>query len=89
VDFQLLYDSGDAYVLWNAGTDSAHGVHVDTGGLGTPGEITDFDGFGPDEKQRFLLLRSLGGQEAQHVIVTWHLNPDRSDPKQSKKLIGP
>jgi len=85
VKFRLLHRTKDAYVLQNAGTDPAYGVHVDTGGLGVHGEITDFAEFDADEEQQFILSRSLG-QEPSHVVVAWHMRPDRSDPPQTVKL---
>ncbi|GAA5115992.1 hypothetical protein GCM10025762_31640 [Haloechinothrix salitolerans] len=86
VKFRLLHRTKDSYVLRNAGTDSAYGVHVDTGGLGVPGEITHFDEFGADEEQPFILSRSLG-QGPVHVVVAWHMRPDRSDSPQTAKLL--
>jgi hypothetical protein len=89
VRFQLVKEGGHAYLLWNVGTDTAYGVHVDTGGLGMQDEITDFDEFEAGSEQRYLLSRTMGSGQDEHVVVTWHHRPDRSDEQRTAKLLGP
>lgn len=89
VKFELIPESGSTYLLANTGTESAFGVHVDTGGMGTSGEEVDFDEFPANEGCRYVLGRGYGSHQADHVLVTWHHLPDLSDPPRSAKLIGP
>jgi hypothetical protein len=89
VRFELVPEDGQAYLLRNAGTDTAYGVHVDTGGLGYDDETKDFDEFEPDDEYRYLLSRTMDSAQSEHVVVTWHRLPDRSDARRSAKLLGP
>ncbi len=89
VRFELVPEGGQAYVLRNVGTDTAYGVHVDTGGLGFEDETTDFDAFDAGFAERYMLARTMGPNLASHVVVTWHNSPDRSDAQRSAKLLGP
>ncbi|MCM3886150.1 hypothetical protein [Frankia sp. R82] len=86
VVFELRPDSGDNYVLHQAGTDTAYGVHVDIGDLDSAGRQTDFDEIPPGLDH--LLYLSQGFETATtHIVVSWHLRPDRSDSQQSVKLL--
>lgn len=89
VRFELVHEGGSRYLLCNAGTDPAYGVHVDTGGLGVQDEVTDFDEFEADGAHRYLLGRTMDPDLAEHVVVTWHHHPDRSDDRRTAKLLGP
>ncbi|MDX8036748.1 hypothetical protein SK803_41690 [Lentzea sp. BCCO 10_0856] len=89
VRFALEHERGQRYLLRNVGTDSAYGVHVDTGGLGVQGEVTDFEEFEAESEHRYLLAKTFNGNQADHVLVTWHLTEDRSDKPRSVKLLGP
>ena len=89
VQFELVHEGGSRYLLRNAGTDPAYGVHVDTGGLGVQNEITDFEEFEADAEHRYLLSRTMGSDPAARVVVTWHHHPDRSDDQRTAKLLGP
>jgi hypothetical protein len=89
VRFELVPEGGSAYVLQNVGTATAYGVHVDTGGLGFQDEVTDFEEFEADGEHRYLLTRTMDPDQADHVVVTWHHRPDRSDERRSVTLLGP
>ncbi len=89
VRFDLLAEGGRAYVLVNLGTDTAYGVHVDTGGLGAMGEVTDFEALEPGDQHRYFLIRTGDPDLAGHVVVTWHHRPDQSDERRTVKLLGP
>ncbi|WIV52851.1 hypothetical protein [Amycolatopsis nalaikhensis] len=89
VRFELMHEGGHAYLLRNAGSDAAYGVRVDTGGLGTVGEVEEFDEFESGREHRYLLSRTIDPDEAEHVVVTWHHRPDRSDERRTVKLLGP
>jgi len=89
VRFELVPEGGSAHVLINTGTDAAYGVHVDTGNLGVMGEDTDFEVFEPGDQHRFLLSRRVDADLVEHVVVTWHHRPDRSDERRMVKLLGP
>jgi hypothetical protein len=86
VCFELEHQRGQAYLLRNAGTDSAYGVHVETGGMVARGEV-DFDEFPTGEAHKYVLARSWGGPD--HIVVTWHHRSDRSDSPRSMKLYAP
>ena len=89
VRFVLVHERGQRYLLRNDGTDSAYGVHVDTGGLGVQGEVTDFNEFEADTEHRYVLVTIFNRDQADHVLVTWQLKADRSDNPRSVKLLGP
>ncbi len=89
VRFVLEHYDGDTYVLRNVGTDSAHGVHIDTGGMGDQDEVVDFDEFEADSEHRLFLASTFDADQADHVVVTWHHAEDRSDKPRSAKLLGP
>lgn len=89
VRFELVPEGGQAYLLRNAGTDTAYGMHVNTGGLGYEDETTDFDEFEAGSEHRYLLVRTFDQDLAEHVVVTWHHRPDRSDQLRTVKLLGP
>jgi hypothetical protein len=89
VRFELVPEGGQEYVLQNAGTDTAYEVHVDTGGLGFQDEVADFDEFEAGGEHRYLLARTMDPDQAEHVVVTWHHRPDRSDQPRSQRLLGP
>ena len=92
VRFDLVPDGGSAYVLRNAGTDTAYGVHVDTGGMGLDDEVVEFEEFESGREQRYWFVRKggpEGSKQPQHIVVTWHLRPDRSERSRSAKLLGP
>jgi hypothetical protein len=88
VDFELVRRGGDSWLLRNKGTESAFGVHVDPGNLRSRGEM-DFDEFPAREARRYLFVRTLGSDQTDHVLVTWHHLPDLSDPPRQQKLYGP
>ncbi|MGI5506432.1 hypothetical protein [Lentzea sp. CA-135723] len=89
VRFVLEPDGRDRYLLRNVGTDSAYGVHVNTGGMGVQDEVTDFDEFESDREQRFFLVSTYDPEQEEHIVVTWHYKEDRSDEPRSVKLLGP
>ncbi|MDX8053696.1 hypothetical protein SK571_30360 [Lentzea sp. BCCO 10_0798] len=89
VRFVLEHHDGDVYLLQNVGTDSAYGVHIDTGGMGDQDEVVDFDEFQADSEHRLFLAVTFDGGQADHVVVTWHHTEDRSDKPRSVKLLGP
>ncbi|KAA9157778.1 hypothetical protein FPZ12_024370 [Amycolatopsis acidicola] len=57
--------------------------------LGVQDEVTDFEGFEADGENRYLLARTMDPDLADHVVVTWHHHPDRSDERRTAKLLGP
>lgn len=83
VQFNLVHHNKSAYLLRNDGTDSAYGVHVDSPDLIARGDF-DFAEFTAGEAHKFILGRSMGS--ADHITVTWHHEPDRSDSPRSVKL---
>jgi hypothetical protein len=88
VRFVLVPAGSQAYVLRNAGIDTAYGVHVDARGWGLEDEVTDFEEFESGSEQRYWLIRKGGGaDQAEHVLVTWHHRPDRSDGRRSAKSL--
>jgi hypothetical protein len=89
VRFVIVKEGGQAHLLRNVGTDTAYEVHVDTGGMGVQDEITDFDEFEAGSEHRYLLARTMGPGQTDHVVVTWHHLPDRSDEQRIAKLLGP
>ncbi len=89
VRFELVPVGGQVYLLRNVGTDTAYGVHVNTGGLGFQDEVTDFEEFEADREHRYFLARTMDPDLAEHVVVTWHHRPDRSDERRTAKLLGP
>jgi hypothetical protein len=89
VRFELLHEGSAAYLLRNIGTDTAYGVHVDTEGLGTAGEIEDFEEFSPDDAHRYLLSTTHECDGTERIVVTWHHRLDRSDEPRSVRLHGP
>jgi hypothetical protein len=90
VQFTLIQESGERWLLQNTGTDSAYGVHIDTGGLGGyQDEVTDFEQFESSRGHRLWLARTMASDQSDHVTVTWHHRPDRSDEQRSMKLLGP
>lgn len=89
VRFELEHQSGQAFLLRNVGTEIAYGVHVDTEGLGTGGEVEDFEKFSPDDAHRYLLSSTLDCDGTERVLVTWHHRQDRSDEPRSVRLLGP
>lgn len=89
VRFVLEHEHGHAYRLHNLGTDTAFGVHVDTGGMGVQDEVTDIDEFPSGDAPRYLLARTMDPSQADYVLVTWHHLADRSDPRRSARLYGP
>jgi len=58
VRFELMPDGNHAYLLRNVGTDTAYGVHVETGGMGTVEEAQGFDEFEAGSKHRYFLART-------------------------------
>lgn len=89
VQFELVHQGGHAYLLRNVGTDAAYGVHIDTQGLGTAGEIEEVEEFLPSDSYRYLLASTLDCDGSERVVVTWHHRRDRSDQPRSVKLHGP
>ncbi|MCK9876604.1 hypothetical protein MXD59_12585 [Frankia sp. Ag45/Mut15] len=86
VVFRLRPLGKDNHALHHSGTDSAYGVHVDIGDLDSAGRQTDFDEIPPGLDH--LLYLSQGFETATtHIVVSWHLRPDRSDSQQSVKLL--
>ena len=83
VRFELEHQSRSAYLLRNVGTDSAYGVNVETEVLVSRGEV-DFDEFRAGDAHKYLLTSTWGGPD--HIVVSWHHRPDRSDVPQSTKL---
>jgi|RhiMetdeSRZDD1v2_1073273.scaffolds.fasta_scaffold15004_10 hypothetical protein len=71
------------HALWNKGTDSAYDVQVDCGGFG--GRVS-YDEFTAGHREG-LILAPLFAQEDKQITVTWHLTPDRSDVKRSRKIL--
>lgn len=90
VRFKLEQVSRDSWVLTNVGTNSAYGVHVDTGDLHVDESAQyDFDEFPAGHPERYLLLRTMGTMTG-HVLVTSHHQPDCSDePPREQRLVGP
>ncbi len=89
VSFVLSHKGGHQYLLRSVGTDSAYGVHVDTGGLGFPDEVTEFEEFAAGDEHRYTLTRTTAPELAERVVVTWHQRADRSDGRRTAKLVGP
>jgi hypothetical protein len=89
VRFALDHERGQVYWLRNVGTDTAYGVHVDTEGLGTAGEVEDIEEFSPDDAYRYFLSLTLDCDGTERVVVTWHHRQDRSDQPRSVRLSGP
>jgi hypothetical protein len=90
--FELERVGRDAYVLRNSGTNTAYGVHVDTGGMGLDDETADFQEFESGREERYWLIRKggpEGSKQPKHIVVTWHNSPHRSEAQQSVKLLGP
>jgi hypothetical protein len=77
--------SDDTYVLQNAGTDFAYGVHVDVGDMIVDADATDYDEFPPGHSEEYMLLFHLG-TETTHMTVTWHQQADRSDEERQVRL---
>ncbi|KPM55688.1 hypothetical protein ACG83_10405 [Frankia sp. R43] len=90
VRFELIPDiasNGATWYLQQAGTDTAYGVHVDTGDLlGSSGQVTTFNEFPAGDQQQLVLLRTTD-TTTERIEVTWHQRPDHSDPQQSVSLL--
>lgn len=83
-----LTRTGDAqYVLRHAGTDTAYGVHVDLGGRRFAGPSADIDEIESGEELVYVLSRGLGRSISDYMVVSWHHQQDRSDPRRSMKLL--
>ncbi|GAA3012878.1 hypothetical protein [Actinokineospora diospyrosa] len=89
VVFGLLQFGGRQFALRNSGTDTAYGVHVDTGGLGIQDEVVDFEEFEAGHEEAYIFARTMNPEQASHIVVTWHLQPDRSDEPRTVRLLGP
>ncbi|GGM81676.1 hypothetical protein GCM10011609_17110 [Lentzea pudingi] len=83
VRFSLVHHNNAAYVLSNDGTDSAYGVHVDGQRLVARGE-TEFEVFPAGDARKYILSKAMGRPD--HIIVTWHTRPDRTDAANSAKF---
>jgi hypothetical protein len=83
---RLRHIGGISYRLVNDGTDTAYGVHVDTGELGVGEQDTDYDELHSGQAVEFLLSPNLA-TTSRHVTVTWHERPDLSDEKRAARLI--
>lgn len=84
VRFVLDHEGGSRYLLRNAGTDTAYGVHVDTKRRGiTVGEDEDFEEFPSGDAHRSVLPGGGLNTHAGHIVVTWYCRQDRSDSAQS------
>ena len=82
VVLRLRHIGGISYGLVNDGTDTAYGVHVDTGELGVGEQHTDYDELHSGQDVGFLLSPDLA-TTSRHVTVTWHERPDLSDEKRA------
>ncbi|CAM3385628.1 hypothetical protein KIPE111705_05800 [Kibdelosporangium persicum] len=83
VRFKLEHQNAQAYLLRNAGTDCAYAVHVETGEMPARGEV-DFAEFPAGDAHKYVFMKSWGGPD--HIVVTWHMQADRSDAQRSVKL---
>lgn len=86
VCFEFGRAGGRSYVLRHGGTDTAYGVHVDTGKLGVPNDVRDFAEWPAGEAQPFRFFK-MDQVTADEVVVTWHHRPDQTDPPQDQKLL--
>jgi hypothetical protein len=71
VCFELVSEGNHAYLLRNTGTDTAYGVHVDTGGMGLEDEIADFEEFESGREQRYWFIRKggpEGSKQPEHIV---------------------
>ena len=85
VRFKLISVGRMRYLLHNQGTDSAYGVHVDGGEqVVEGGDEPEIDEFPADDHREYFFDAAPG--EPRRIEVSWHLNPDCSDARQSVTL---
>ncbi|SDH61072.1 hypothetical protein SAMN05216553_13515 [Lentzea fradiae] len=83
VRFNLVHHNKSAYLLRNDGTDTVYGVHVDAQNILIRGD-SDISEFPSGDSHKYVLGRTM--DSGDHIIVTWHHEPDRSDSPRSTKL---
>jgi hypothetical protein len=83
--FRLDPVSGEKYLLRNAGTHSAYGVHVDAGDLGFENDVTDYDAFESGRAEPYMFARTLGSTSSG-IVVTWHNLADRSGERRQARF---
>lgn len=85
VDWSLQHIEKSRYALVNKGTETAHGVRVDSGELLAHGPI-EIDEFSAGHAEPYIITRSMG-TAMDRIVVTWHHKPDLSDEQQRKELL--
>ncbi|WP_436493204.1 hypothetical protein [Actinokineospora sp. HUAS TT18] len=85
IDWKLDLVSGQRYILRNAGTHSAFGVHVEQGAVKVEGNETDFPEFPSNHGVELVLAKSYG-QVNGPIVITWHANPTLSDKEERQEV---
>ncbi|KPM55904.1 hypothetical protein CcI49_22335 [Frankia sp. CcI49] len=78
--------SGSLHLLRNTGTDTAYGVHIDTGDLRVANQTLDFDEIKADTEHTLYLARTMR-TTTDRIEITWSRSPDHSASQRSVRLL--